>query len=159
MSSGVPVKKVRLIRRDLTIQPIRGGGCYVKPGSLHHLCVFEVPCDGGKTRREAVFVSTLDAVGRLKRGEPVVQRRHPTKPEAPFVMSLSRGEMVLGTFKGVQRLARFSTAASTQGQIYFIDHTDARPSAKVQKYAVMANTLQARKVTVDPIGRLRWAND
>ena len=159
MPSGVPVRKVRLIRRDLTIQPIRGGSAYVKPGSLHHLCIFEVDLPGGKTRREAVFVSTLEATHRLKRGEPVIQRSHPRDPNARFVMSLSSGEMVLGTFKGRERLVRFITAASTQGQIYFVDHCDARPGSTREKFAVKANTLRGRKVTVDPIGRIRWAND
>jgi hypothetical protein len=159
MPSGVPVKKVRLIRRDLTIQPIRHGSAYVKSGSIHHLCLFEYRDERGKLKREAVFVSMLQASNRLKRKQALISRIHPTRPQAKFVMSLSRGEMVLGVFKGVQRLVCFNTAASTQGQLYFVAHTDARPRAKVAKYAVMANTLVGRKVTVDPLGRIRWAND
>ncbi len=57
------------------------------------------------------------------------------------------------------KLLTFKTAASTQGQIYFAEHTDSRKSADYKKYAFKANTLDARKVTVDPLGRIRWAND
>jgi hypothetical protein len=55
----------------------------------------------------------------------------------------------------------FNTAASTQGQIYFHLHTDARPANKKEKFVVTANSMShdARKVTVDPLGRVRWAND
>ncbi len=159
MASGVRVSKVRLIRRDLTIRPLRGRTACVKPGSLHHLCIFEVTDPKGRTRREAVFVSMLEAMNRLRMRVPVISRTHPSSPDARFVMSLSRGEMLLGTFAGQEHLVSFRTAASTQGQIYCMLHTDARPSGVARKLVANANTLRARKVTVDPIGRIRWAND
>jgi hypothetical protein len=74
-------------------------------------------------------------------------------------MSLARGEMVLGRFKRQTRLASFKTGASTQGQLYFVEHTDARKGTKYQKLVVMAGTFDGRKVTVDPLGRIRWAGD
>ena len=157
--SPVVIRKVRLIRRDLTIQPIRGGACYVKPGSTHHIVIFEVPNQHGQIRREMVSVSMLEATQRLKNKEPLIQRTHPVNADARFVMSLSRGEMVLAEFGGQERLLCYRTSASTQGQIYFVDHRDARKSAEVKKFVANANTLKARKVTVDPLGRLRHAND
>jgi len=153
------VKKVRLIRRDLTIQPIRNGQAFVKPGNTHHIVIFEIPGKGGKRKREMVSVSMLQAVDRVKRGEPIIQRTHPTIPDARFIMSLSAGEMVLANIKGQERLLCYRTSASTQGQIYFVDHRDARKSADTQKFVANANTLNARKVTVDMLGRIRWAND
>jgi hypothetical protein len=162
MSTGreAVIRKVRLTKPELSIVPLRRDArAFVKPGSLHHVAIFEINDPKGKVRREAVFVSMLEAARRVRDRQPVVQRRHPAFPEAVFVMSLCRGEMVLGTFKGEERLVYFSTAASTQGQLYFIDHRDARPSASVEKYAVMANTLRGRKVFVDVLGRLRAAKD
>ncbi len=154
------VKKVRIVKKENTIRQLGEHGVrHVKPGSLHHLCLFEFVNNKGKNVREAVFVDMIEASRRVRRKEAIIQRVHPSRPDARFLFSLSRGEMVQGTFKGKQRLVFFSTAASTQGQIYFVDHTDARPSSSVQKYAVKANTLEARKVAVDPLGRLRWAND
>jgi CRISPR-associated endonuclease Csn1 len=165
MPSGVPIKKVRVLKPEQTIRSIRCGEntAYVKPGSMHHLAIFEWEAKG-KKKREAVFVSMLDAIDRLKRKEEVIQRTPPENHEsipadAKFIMSLSSREMVLTNFKGHEKLLTFKTAASTQGQIYFAEHTDARRSGDQTKYVATANSLDARKVTVDPLGRIRWAND
>jgi CRISPR-associated endonuclease Csn1 len=161
MPSGVPIKKVRLTKPEQTIQPIRVGTtdqAFVKPGSTHHLCIFEWQ-EGGKPKRGAVFVTMLEAMGRLKRGEPVIRRTHPERPEARFILSLSSRELVLATWNGDEKLAVFTTAASTSGQMWFVEHTDARKSSDCKKYTSMISTLDCRKVTVDPLGRVRWAND
>jgi CRISPR-associated endonuclease Csn1 len=161
MPSGVPIKKVRLTKPELTIQPIRAGKpdqAFVKPGSTHHLCIFEWE-EKGKRKREAVFVTMLEAMNRMKRGEAIVQRTHPERPDAKFVMSLASREMVLANWKGEEKLLTFRTAASTQGQIYFAEHTDARRSNEQAKFVATANSLDAKKVTIDPLGRIRWAND
>ncbi|GAB4141339.1 MAG: hypothetical protein Tsb009_11120 [Planctomycetaceae bacterium] len=198
---GIPIRKVRVFRKEATIQPIRedrDDQAFVKPGATHHLVIFEWDANG-KRKRDAVFVTQLEAINRVKRQqqalnelirqwkesglsqrdiklrkrkamseianrEPLIQRTppadHPTiPPDARFVMSLSLGEMVLANWKGEEKLLVFKTAASTQGQIYFCEHTDARRSAEYKKYVANANTLNARKVTVDPLGRIRWAND
>jgi CRISPR-associated endonuclease Csn1 len=161
MPSGVLIKKVRLIKQELTIQPLRDDDkfqAYVKPGSTHHLCIFEFE-ERSKKKREAIFVTMLEATKRLKRGEPIVCRTHPERPEAKFIMSLSSREMVLANWRGEQKLLVFKTAASTQGQLYFAEHTDARRSSDQTRFVATANSLDARKVTVDPLGRIRWAND
>lgn len=159
MKSGVPIRKVRLIKRDETIQAIRGGTAFVKPGSMHHLCVFEWTAKG-KKKREAVFVTMLEAIQRIQQKRTIISRVHPSRQNARFVMSLSAGEAVIGV-KGGSQLMIFSTAASTQGQVYFNVHSDARRSSNRQKFVVTANSMDrdARKVTVDPLGRIRWAND
>lgn len=165
MSSGVPIKKVRVVKSEQTIRPIRGGDsvAYVKPGSMHHLCIFEWEAKG-KRKREAVFVSMLDAIDRVKRKEEIIQRtppeNHPSiPPHAKFVMSLSSREMVLAIKNGDEKLLSFKTAASTSGQMWFTLHTDARKSSDQTPVSFSAATIDARKVTVDPLGRIRWAND
>ncbi|MFT3920958.1 MAG: type II CRISPR RNA-guided endonuclease Cas9 [Myxococcales bacterium] len=158
-SAPAVIQKVRLVRKDETIRRLRGEGQFIKPGSNHHVCIFEMTDEKGKVRRESVWVSMLEAVRRIKSGDEIIQRVHPSRPEARFVMSISRGEMFLGTFKGQERLVWFRTGASTQGQLYFVDHTDARPDKTATKFVATANSLKARKVTVDPLGRIRWAND
>ncbi|MFN4260280.1 MAG: type II CRISPR RNA-guided endonuclease Cas9 [Gemmataceae bacterium] len=160
MPSGVPIKKVRLLRRDATIQPIRQGTAYVKPGSIHHLCIFEYQDERGRTKREAVFVSMLEAIQRAQNKEPIIRRVHPQRPDARFVMSLSANEMVMIHHQGEEALYRFITASSTTGQMWFRHHTVAgKASDKRGVISKQPNTLNARKVTVDPLGRLRWAND
>lgn len=161
MPSGVPIKKVRVCKPEKTIQPLRFRGpnrVYVKPGNTHHLCIFEFTEDG-KNKREAVFVTMLEAHQRVQRRQPIIQRTHPTRPDARFIMSLSSRELVLAHVNGVERLLAFKTAASTQGQIYFADNRDARRSGDQTRYVFNANTLRARKVTVDVLGRIRRAND
>jgi len=162
MKSGIPVKKVTLVKRDETIRPIREGA-YVKPGSTHHLCIFEYT-ENGKKKRDAVFVTMLEAVDRIRERKPVISRAHPDRPDARFVMSLSRGELISAVFKGKMRIAQFKTAASTTQQMIFTEHTDARRDSgdsRAQKLSATPDSLdkQARKITIDPLGRVRWAND
>lgn len=160
MKSGVPVRKVRLIRRDRTIQPIRGGAANVKPGSIHHLCLFEFKDTRGKTKRDAVFVSMLEAINRLKDKRPIIERTYPGKPDAKFVMSIAANEFVMIKHGDHEALCRFETAASTSQQMWFRHHTAAGKSAeKLGIVSKMPGTFEGRKVTVDPIGRIRWAND
>ena len=164
---GIPIRKVRVLRKEKTIQPIRRGTAeqaYVKPGATHHLCLFEWQDTKGKTKRDAVFVTQLEAINRVKNGEQLIQRHppanHPTIPsDAKFVMSLSRGEMVLAETGDGERLLTFRTAAATSRQMWFSEHTDARKSTAYRKLSFMPSTFSARKVTVDPLGRIRWAND
>lgn len=198
---GIPIKKVRVLRKEQTIQPIREGTssqAFVKPGATHHLCLFEWE-QKGKTIRDAVFVTQLTAIERIKQQKqelarqmadsidstrpsreasrirrrlmreislemPVIDRKPPEDhgsipADARFVMSLSRGEMVLADVKGEERLLVFRTAAATSRQLRFAEHTDSRKSAEFKMFRFTPNTLNARKVTVDPIGRIRWAND
>lgn len=201
MPSGVPIKKVRIVKPEKTIRALRCDGsqdqAYVKPGSTHHLCIFEWE-ENGRTKRETVFVTRLEAIERIKRQKkeleklvsqwkevgvsptelqlrkrkamsdiakefPIIKSNPIPNSEIPtnahFVMSLSRGELVLANWRGGQHLLSYKTAASTQGQIYFCHHTDARRSSDQKDFVATANTLNARKVTVDLLGRVRWASD
>lgn len=159
MPSGVPVKKVRIIKRDETIRPLRQGQpAYVKPGSTHHLCIFEY-MENGRPRYEAVFVSMLEAMERIKARQPIIQRTHPKRSDARFIMSLSAREVVLVTIDGRQGLYRFDTAASTTEQMTFYPIAAADHVEKMRKYPESLMKLNPKKVTIDPIGRMRWAND
>src|SRR5207244_13331390 len=111
MASGVPIRKVRLLKKDETIRAARAGRpdeTWVKSGSTHHVCIFEwaEPDPKGKPKeaRDAVFLSMLEAKRRVKAGEPIIQKRHPDRPDAKFVMSLSRGELVPATCEGFHTL-------------------------------------------------------
>ncbi len=206
MPSGVPIKRVRLIKPEKTIAPLREEGAkdqaYVKPGSTHHLCIFEFEVKG-KKKRDAVFVTMLEATQRIKRQKqalakslnelkgqglsakelqkhrkeamrqaatehPLIQRdatqlssedRKKIPADAEFVMSLSSRELVLANYKSEKLLLQFRTAASTSGQIWFTLATDSRPTKTRKVYSFRAATLDAQKVTTDPLGQIRWAND
>lgn len=159
-ASKIRIRKVRLVVPSESIRPIRADTAYVEPGNTHHLCLFEVVDTNGKTRREAVFVTILEAVERLHNREPLIRHTHPTNPNARFLMSLAGNELVLLQHNGKEDLYRFETAASTSQQMWFRHHTFAgKSSDKWGRISKMPNTLVARKVTVDPLGRIRTAND
>jgi hypothetical protein len=206
---GVPIKKVRIMKRDATIECIREGKpgeAHVKPAATHHLCIFEWELDG-KMKRDAVFVTQLKAINRIKlqqqemarrtsiwnreglpqkaidskrrhalreiaQQHPIIERdprklehadRERIPPNARFVMSLSKNELILLEINGTDTLYAYNTAAATTRQMTFYPHTAARHGGaihgKLTKYPASLFQLNPRKVTVDPLGRIRWAND
>ena len=167
MPSGVPIRKVRVYKEDATIQPIRigkPGQAWVKPGNTHHHCIFQWTDKKGKIKRYKISITMLEALSRKKACLPIIQRtpppNHPNIPDdARFVMSLAHNEMVLANVDGQERLLVFVTSPSTEQKLSFVEHTDARASKGRKLVNSSANKLNARKVTVDPIGRIRWAND
>jgi CRISPR-associated endonuclease Csn1 len=165
MPSGVPIRKVRVEKTDKTIRPIRTSKSetFVKPGSTHHLSIFEWE-EKGTTKRDAVFLTMLDAIDRVKKGVALIQRHVPQENEniptdARFVMSLSMRELVLMDVDGKETLLVYRTAATTTKQMIFAQHTDARRSSELSKFSFKPNTLCGRKVTVDLLGRIRNAGD
>ena len=166
MPSGVPVRKVRILKDEKSMIPIRdcGNTVWVKPGNTHHLTLFEWIDESGNKKRDAVFVSMLEAKERNRDGLEMIDRKppenHQTIPaDAQFIMSLGKGEMVLLEHNDQELLTVFKTAASTSKQLIFGLHTDARQSKELKKITRYPSTFIGRKVTVDPLGRIRWAND
>ena len=155
------IKKVRILENDQTIRPIRQGTAYVKPASNHHITLFELPgSTAAKPKRDLVAVSMIDAIERVKRKVPVIERDHPTISDAKFLMSFSLNEMLLLQHKGNEVLCRFESAAGTSHQMWFRIHTFAGKSAdKRGQISKKPSTFEAVKVTVDVLGRIRRATD
>lgn len=160
LPSGVPIKRVRLLKRDESIRSIRAGTAYVKPGRTHHVCIFEVSRSGANAERDAVFVTLLEAYARLRSRQAVISRRHPDLHDARFLMSLSPGEIVLLRHGDRLEAYRFETGASTTKQMWFRHISFAgRSSDKRGRVSKNPNTLDAEKITIDPIGRVRRSRD
>lgn len=156
------IKSVRVLVDDATIQPIRSGErtAYVKPGNTHHISIFELPPDAkGKTKRVMHAVTMLEATQRTRDRLPLIARQHPKCPEAKFLFSLSPGETIETTIKGREGVFVYVTAASTTEQMKFVFHTDARKSSAREEFTAKPNTLECKKVAIDPLGRIRDAND
>ncbi len=157
---GVQIRKVRLIRREKTVEAIRGGTAFVKPGSNHHLCLFRRCGANGKTEVDARFVTMLEAMDRVRRHAPIIQRQDQENQTFEFWLSLSANEMVLLEHEGKEVLCRFEKAASTSKQMWFRHHTAGGKSGeKIGVISKKPATFSGRKVTVNPIGQIRWAND
>lgn len=160
VSSHSEIKKVRVIKRDSTVRPIRGGLACVKPGNTHHIALFELPSKNGKApKRDLVAVTMLEATQRVRNKQNLISRIHPTIPAAKFLFSLSWGEMISANIGGREDLFVFRTASSGTLQMAFVAHVDARASKEVKYYRARPNTLDAQKVIIDPLGRIRNAND
>lgn len=161
MPSGVVIKKVRVLTKDKTIQPIRNGTAHVTPGNTHHICLFEWVDEKGKTVRDAVFVSMLEAMQRIKNNVPLIQRVHSKNPDAKFLTSIASNELFLiPNEEGKDILYRFETASSTSQYIKFRHHIfSGKSSETIGRYFCNPNTFNGRKVTVDCLGRIRNAND
>ncbi|MBX9791407.1 MAG: type II CRISPR RNA-guided endonuclease Cas9 [Pirellulales bacterium] len=160
MPSGVQIKKVRLLKTEGSVVPLRGELAFVKPGDVHHVMIFEHKDSKGQRRRIAEFVSLLEASQRVRDKRPLIDRSHADFPDASFVMSLSADECVLINHAGAMELYRFKTGASTSKQMWFQHHTaGGRGADKLMVISKMPATLDGRKVTVDLLGRIRWAND
>jgi hypothetical protein len=71
--------------------------------------------------------------------------------------------MILLEIEGRDYLYSYNTAASTTQQMTFYPHTaakhDGKLYGKLTKYPNSLFEMTPRKVTVDPLGRIRWAND
>ncbi len=129
------------------------GNSYADLDANHHMSIFDL--GDGKATFE--IVSRFEATRRKSTEKEIVQRAR--KEGGKFVMSLSIGDTVHLVLNGeptyvvVQKL-------SANGQVFFLPHAAAR--AEKAPPSLMAGPLlraRARKVSVDPIGRVRLARD
>jgi len=82
-----------------------------------------------------------------------------------FVMSLSIGEMFeMVRDDGEIELCVVRKMDQRSKRVYYKRHDDSRPAGEIDKDNLYMSPKKmqersARKVTVDPLGRVRWAND
>jgi CRISPR-associated endonuclease Csn1 len=124
---------------------------YADQGSNHHIAIYKRH-DGSV---EFEVVSLFDASGRLARREPVVRRE---RPDCQFVMSLAPGDAVqfdTGEKAGIWTVS----GAWGNGQIVLERHTDAGHATTTRPAPSVVVGSGARKIAVDPIGRVHPARD
>jgi CRISPR-associated endonuclease Csn1 len=151
----IPIHKAR-VKARAEPRPIADGARkrYVasKGGSNHHAAIHSRP--GGRWKINAV--SRLDAMERMRRGEPVVAR------DATFKFSLSVGDSVLMD-DGAGREQLFRVRGVSGREIALWPHTEAGPkkdaSGVVRASGELLRQRRARKVTVTPSGEVSPAND
>lgn len=135
-------------------------------GNNHHISIYRL-ADGSA---DFEIVSLYEASRRLAKREPVICRKG--QDGAEFVMSFASGEAIEflnGDKKGIWIVQ----GAWSNGQVVLTRDHDARPTSKKEaarlgmdgpreEYRPKVFTLlsdNVRKVSVDPIGRVRPAND
>lgn len=161
----IPIRCVR-VRKVLTMQPVGEGvrRRHVAPNNNHHMeIVAELDEHGEEVRWEGVPVSLLEAYRRRRAGESVVRRDHGAGYR--FKFSLMGGDTIELSEGELRRLFVARTLASN-GQISLVGINDARKIKDIKEakqwWSPKADALrdrQARKVSVDVLGRVRPAND
>ena len=105
--------------------------------------------------------------GRTKvNGKSLPLVDHSDTEAGKFVMSLSIGELFeIDDPKGeLGRILCVVRKIDQTGRLHFKQHTDARPSGDLTPLNLYVSPRQmhghnTRKVTVTPVGQIRWAND
>lgn len=150
---GPVIRKVRLLKKQQIglMAPVSTG--FADLGNNHHIALYRL-ADGGV---DYEVVSLLEASLRKARREPIVRRSR--GDGADFMMSLSVGDALTFSQETSDGTWIVNTL-SANGQVYLRRHTDAN---RVREFwAPSARTFAkkgARKISVDPIGRVRPAND
>lgn len=151
---GPKIRKVRLTvpMKLRAVAPSTTG--YAATGNNHHIAIYSMP--GGKI--EAEVVSLYEASRRVARRTPVVRKTTPSGGR--LFMSLSLGDtfyIPMGERAGYWAVKTISA----NGQIFCKPIADADTSSAGlwgPSPSPLAK-LNPRKVSVDPIGRVRPAND
>ena len=149
---GPRVRRVRLRKKQQIELMAKVSTGYSDLGNNHHIAIYRLP--EGTVDYEVV--SLLEASRRKGRHEPVVRRER--GDGAQFVMSLSPGDSLQLTRDGENRL-RIVESIWSAGPVVMVDHDDAERVTVFRPSAKTIVTSGGRKVSVDPIGRIRPAND
>ena len=153
--SGPEIRKVRLrSKQQLALMaPVSTG--FADMSNNHHIAIYRDTA--GDPNFEVVPL--FEATKRLRDGKHGVVV-HRDMEDHQFVMSLSPGDMIEipdGEHKGIWVVRKLSG----NGQIFFKKSIDATPAGEGMWGPSPGPLLamKARKVSVDPIGRIRPAND
>jgi CRISPR-associated endonuclease Csn1 len=164
--SGPEIRKVRVLttqQKELMRAALNG---FVDPASNHHIAIYRLASGAIDFETASLF----DVAKRLSRRESIVKRKR--GDNSSFLMSLAAGDAV--EFPSGDKAGFWIVqGAWANGQVVLVRHTDARPSTLTEARRLgvgepreeflptVRGLLQrgARKITIDPIGRVRPAND
>ena len=156
------IRKVRLLIKQqkklmVPVWPKKEAGAQPKTfadsGDNHHMAIFR----SGEGQVHFETVTLFEAARRLKAREPVVRRV--SENGGAFVMSLSPGDVLEFPGENGARSYRIVTSVWASGQVVLEEHIEAASKVWSRPNAVSILRMSARKVCVDPIGRVRPAHD
>jgi CRISPR-associated endonuclease Csn1 len=154
-----PIKRVRieLRRQESAVMPLNAetkAWAELGPGSLHHIAFYKRP--DGKIGYATVL--KREAALRRRRGAAAVDK---TDAEGnPLLCSLCPGDMLEKTHPDGRKEYWMVRKFNQAGQVFHKPHTEVgqpKPEKSLSGSWFLDGTL--RKVTVDPIGRVRPARD
>ena len=166
----IPVKKVRVKETKKGLIELRNNR-FVESGDIHH---FELFVHRDQNRRESwthVSVSLMEASQRnaanRRNGhvEAVVSQELKDDPEAEFLFSLMKGDIVEMDHEGARELFRVKKFYAA-GPIWFSHVNNAQKDADQKRdkthWSKVPNglmQLKARKVTIDLLGKVHPVHD
>ncbi len=130
---------------------------YFALGSNHHVEIFENEETG---KRKGIFVSVMEAARRVRIDHtPLFDRSY--KEGWRFVMTLMINDMVIVDVDGENRIYRVQkmTGAGAKSEMTLRAHTASTLTYDNERLIKTPNTLQCKKISVDPIGQIRRCND
>ena len=148
---GPEIRKVRVVKKRMVNVMAKAATGYAELGNNHHIAIFRLP--NGGTAFEVV--SLFEVSRRVARGAPAVRRSR--GDDAAFVMSLSQGDAL--RFPDSDPAVKIVKSVYSNGRIEMVDHTD---TTRTTLYTPRVGTIikrGAQKISIDPIGRMRPAND
>jgi CRISPR-associated endonuclease Csn1 len=168
MPSGVPIKKVRIRKRQSSTAVGDGKRQRtVITGDNHHMEVYAVlDQKGDPLKYQAVIVSRLEANRRHAEGLPVVCRDH--GPSTKFFFSLSEGDMAMYApdESGLRLFKVRGVSIDGGGRLELSEATDARLKDQIRKASALYRPglsvfmkRKGLKVLVTPLGEVVPAND
>ena len=149
---GPIIRRVRLRKRQQIDLMAKVSTGYADLGNNHHIAIYRLP--DGTVDHEVV--SLLEASRRLARREPVVRRDR--SDGARFLMSLSPGDSLQLTRNGATHV-RVVSGVWGNGQVVMTDHDDAARATEFRPGPKSIVSNGGSKISVDPVGRIRSAND
>jgi CRISPR-associated endonuclease Csn1 len=155
LPGGPEIKKVRLTVKQQQALMIQTPAGYADPAANHHMAVYREG-DGSITFE---VVPLFEAAHRLSRKEPIVKKESTTG--AALVMSLSPGDIIeLPSIESSRQTEyKVVTGVWANGQIVLEDHLDADGAVWGRPSPGSILRQGGRKVSVDPIGRVKPSND
>lgn len=171
MTSGVPITRVRMLENKSTLRSVgdRRNYQYAQPGNNHHIAYRETADNKGNPVWIGEVTTTWDAALRARtkvngKSLPLVDQSD--NEQGRFVMSLSIGELFeIDDPKGEPgRILCVVRKIDGTGRLHYKQHTDARKADELKPLNLYVSPknmqkFNARKVTVTPVGQVRWAND
>ena len=149
---GPDIRKVRLYMKKQVELMTRSSTGYAAMENNHHIAIYRLPDNTVKFE----VVSLLEVSRRLRQGKPAVCRY--VGDGATFMMSLSIGDAIV--FNSDDENFWIVNKLAANGQVSIRRHTDADSTGKL--WSPKASTFiekGARKISIDPVGRVHAAND
>ncbi len=156
-----PIRSVRIKENKTNVLAVERDGKAYKffdLGNNHHI---EIIRNTGTGRIEYRVVSALEAARRARvEKKPIVEKDHGL--DRRLVMSLCRNDMIEVVEDGAPRFYRVQMMNARSGNITFRYHSTAATEGNtgvLRKYPKTLLELKPRKVHIDPLGSIRYAND